>query len=132
MDTAAACRQADWVPEPLLDPAIYSNQYEGVDDPDDPRGGHSVPMTWRDLAQQRYIEIQELQAFQQIVVDLDRNENGRHEGDADIGTPGGISRGNPLIRPGEVLGYAVGGRPYVMPPRGRMHDAAAWGPHRRL
>jgi hypothetical protein len=67
-----------------------------------------------------------LRKFGTMVRDLDRNENGRHEGDADVGDPSGVSRGNPRLRTGGVLGYTIGGRPYVMPERGRRHDPDAW------
>jgi hypothetical protein len=66
-----------------------------------------------------------------MIIDLDRNENGRHEGDADVGDPTGVSQGNPRLRTGDVLGYDLGGRPYVMPARGRRHDPTAWVPDDR-
>jgi hypothetical protein len=66
-----------------------------------------------------------------MIIDLDRNENGRHEGDADVGDPTGVSQGNPRLRTCVVLGYDMGGRPYVMPARGRRHDPTAWVPDDR-
>jgi hypothetical protein len=72
-------------------------------------------------------EIQNLGRFRRMVSDLDRNEHGRHEGDADVGDPTGVSQGNPRLHTGDVLGYDIGGRPYVMPERGKRHDAQAWG-----
>jgi hypothetical protein len=69
-----------------------------------------------------------LRQFQRMVNDLDRNENGRHEGDVDCGDPTGVSQGNPRLHTGDILGYDIGGRPYVMPPRGQRHDPDAWGP----
>jgi hypothetical protein len=67
-----------------------------------------------------------LDPFRRMVSDLDRNENGRHEGDADVGDPSGVSQGNPRMKTGDVIGYMLGGHPYVMPPRGKRHDPAAW------
>jgi hypothetical protein len=69
----------------------------------------------------------QLQKFARMVSDLDRNEHGRHEGDADAGDPSGASQGNPLLRTGDTLGYGLGGGiRYVMPERGRRHDPDAW------
>ena len=45
----------------------------------------------------------------------------------DVGDPTGVSQGNPRLHAGDVLGYDIGGRPYVMPERGKRHDPAAWG-----
>lgn len=55
---------------------------------------------------------------QRVLSDLDRCPHGRHRGDVCSGVQGcdGPSKGNPhLPAPGEVVGYDLGGRPYVMP-----------------
>lgn len=65
-----------------------------------------------------------LQKFARMVSDLDRNENGRHEGDVDGNA---LSEGNPLLKTGDTLGYGLGGSTrYVMPERGKRHDPDAW------
>ena len=66
--------------------------------------------------------------FQQIVMDLDRNERGRHAGDPDPEDPTGVSQGNPAVCPGQVIGYDSQGRVYRMPERRRYTDPDAWGP----
>jgi hypothetical protein len=83
--------------------------------------------TWREIGEEREQEIERLRKFERMVVDLDRNANGRHEGDIDSGEPGGVSLGNLRFLTGSVIGYDIGGRPYVVPPRGERHDPAAWG-----
>lgn len=65
-------------------------------------------------------------AAHRMLTDLDRCMHGRHEGDRCFDCPGGASNGNPHIREGHVVGYSIDGKPYVMPPRGQRHKAAAW------
>jgi hypothetical protein len=108
-----------------LDPAIYSNQSLWETGPDGE--GHSTPLTWQQVAEQQAGELAHLRRFVTLINDLDRNENGRHEGDTDVGDPTGISHGNPHLHTGDVLGWNISGQPYVMPPRGRRHDPTAWG-----
>lgn len=67
-----------------------------------------------------------------LIVDLDRCQHGRHQGDAcgpaDACTT--WSAGNPHMRPGNVIGYGRhgrhGGDEIVMPDRDHKHDPAAW------
>lgn len=100
---------------PEYDPAVYSNVSIG---------GRRV--TWRELAEHQERDIRRLRDFERMVLDLDRNEHGRHEGDADTGDPCGVSHGGPH-KTGDVLGYSLGGRwRYVMPEQGRRHDPEAW------
>lgn len=107
------------------DPDVYSDQSISVARDD---GVCDVQrLTWREVAELLRREVSELRRFQQMVLDLDRNANGRHEGDPDVYDPTGISQGNPLVRTGEVLGYGLRGDKYVMPERGRRHDPRAWG-----
>lgn len=105
--------------DPEYDPAVYSPIADLVD-------GQWVRRTWQKQAQDALADVRHLEQFRQIVLDLDRNANGRHEGDADVGDPTGISQGNPRLRTGDTVGYGIGGVPYVMPERGRRHDPAAW------
>ncbi|MYU24502.1 hypothetical protein [Streptomyces sp. SID8352] len=63
-----------------------------------------------------------------ILIDLDRCQHGRHQGDA-CGPDGactGASAGNPHLRPGAVIGYSLRRDPIVMPDRDHKHDPAAW------
>jgi hypothetical protein len=110
------------------EPNPYSNTTRWVADPSEPNGGRYVRMTWKERYEQEKALRRESDKFRQILADLDRNENGRHEGDADVGTKGGVSLGNPMLQTGEVLGYDIGGRVYVMPDRANRHKADAWGP----
>lgn len=68
-----------------------------------------------------------------ILTDLDRCEHGRHQADSCLDCPGGRSRGNWNLPPGEVVGYDRGGVPYVMPRVDRGESTAepgSWRPHR--
>lgn len=60
-----------------------------------------------------------------LVADLDRCEHGRHWGD-DCGDCGTTSKGNPHLRPNEVIGYGVHGDPIYMPYRVDKDNPAAW------
>ena len=73
-------------------------------------------------------ELELLRGFRTLVSDLDRNANGRHEGDVDSGDPTGVSRGNPSLPTGALIGHGLAGRPIVVPPRSRRGDPAAWLP----
>jgi len=97
------------------DPDIYSNVSVG-----------GKPLTWRELCDEQIKEIHKLSHFKRMVTDLDRNENGRHEGDADVGDPTGVSQGNPKLKTGDILGYSISGEPYIMPERGKRYDSKAW------
>lgn len=112
-----------------LDPDIFSGQSRWVLD-DSEEGGHFEPVKWREIAQQYAEENKRLRGFQKIISDLDRNENGRHEGDNDYGDQTGVSRGNPRIWSDRVIGYDIGSRPYIMPERENRHDPEAWMPRR--
>lgn len=65
-----------------------------------------------------------------VLLDLDRCEHGRHEGDPCSG--GGnchsLSAGNPHLPPGSTIGYSLRRGPIVMPHRDDKHDAANWVP----
>ena len=104
-----------------VEDAIYSPVSVLVD-------GEWRRQTWRQLAEERAEEIARLRKFERMVLDIDRNANGRHEGDADVGDRDGVSQGNPLpLTTGSTLGYGLGGgHRYVMPERGKRHDPDAW------
>jgi hypothetical protein len=105
------------------DPAVYSDSSVG----ETVNGEHTWRrLTWRELAEERQQEITRLRAWQSLWSDLDRNPNGRHEGDADVGEAGGISQGNPRVTTGDVVGYRLGGKPIIMPPRDKRADPEAW------
>ncbi|WP_407563349.1 hypothetical protein [Streptomyces sp. 184] len=61
-----------------------------------------------------------------LAADLDRCEHGHHEGDVCGDTCVTASRGNPHLRPGQVIGYGLRGDPIYMPTRENKHDPAAW------
>lgn len=64
-------------------------------------------------------------AFALMAQDLDRCQHGRHEGDACVECPDGVSVGN--FATGETIGHSLHGTyAYVMPPRGQRHDPEAW------
>ena len=77
----------------------------------------------RDRYQQQYWAEQK---WAKIVHDLDRSEHGRHEGDAESQTYGGVSLGNPHLTVGETFGYTMDGARIVLPPREQRHDLSAW------
>lgn len=83
-------------------------------------------LTYPERVEHMNAEIQRLSEFATLVCDLDRNANGRHEGDTDGGDPSGVSRGNPHVREGQVIGYSLSGQPIAMPPRQHRHKAEAW------
>ena len=60
-----------------------------------------------------------------LAADLDRCPHGRHQADA-CGSCGGLSRGNPVLHPGMVIGYGLHGEEIVMPHPENTHDPAAW------
>lgn len=62
-----------------------------------------------------------------ILLDLDRCEHSRHQGD-DCADCGGRSHGNPHAQPGDVIGYSLRRGEIVMPDRDHKHDPAAWTP----
>jgi hypothetical protein len=102
------------------DPSIYSNISQ-----------NGQRLTWKELYEESRKEISRLRKFQIMVMDLDRNEHGRHQGDIDTGDHTGVSRGNPNLMAGQVLGYSLGGGVYVVPERDKRHDPDAWGPFHR-
>lgn len=73
-----------------------------------------------------------------LLSDLDRCPHGRHAGDVcggwrgpdvyDGGCRGGVSLGNPLLKPGRVIGTSIGGRFLIRVPldRNDRHDPKAW------
>lgn len=80
--------------------------------------------TWRQLYEREHEKVLDLEGYQIMLSDLDRNENGRHEGDVDGGAP---SQGNPHLTTGQVLGYSIHGRwKYVVPEPRRRGDLDAW------
>lgn len=106
------------------DEAVYSNVSRRVEREDGTIAWERE--TWREMVEELRLEVQALAPFRRMVADLDRNEHGRHEGDVDAGDPTGVSHGNPRLQTGDVLGYDIGGRSYVMPERGRRGDPIAW------
>ena len=55
---------------------------------------------------------QQYHSAHRLLVDLDRNEHGRHQGDTDVGDPTGWSQGNPFaLDPDTRLGTTMLGEP---------------------
>lgn len=86
---------------------------------------HALARTERAVWRQSEAEQDRRLHLMTVLTDLDRCDHGRHEGD-DCATCGGPSRGNPHIRPGQVIGYGLRGRPIVMPHRDVKDDPKAW------
>jgi hypothetical protein len=83
-----------------------------------------VRQTWQQVAIDREAKLLAAEPLLTMVADLSRNEHGRHEGDVDGDAP---SQGNPVLRPGMLIGFSIHGtHAYVVPERGRLHDPAAW------
>lgn len=89
---------------------------------------NGVRQTWEQLYEREHEAHVALQGYRTMLADLDRNASGRHEGDYDSHATGngGISAGNPHLTTGQVIGYDIGGREYVVPePRDR-GTLSAW------
>lgn len=83
--------------------------------------------TYRQLYARELADRQRLEEYRRMLADLSRNENGRHEGDADVGVAGGVSQGNPHLKTGDVIGYSLGGAiKYVVPEPQLRRDIDAW------
>jgi hypothetical protein len=63
-----------------------------------------------------------------LLQDLSRSEHGRHEGDIEIETLGGVSLGNKRIRTGQTIGHGIDGSPIVVPPPRERGNPDAWRP----
>jgi hypothetical protein len=86
-----------------------------------------VEQTWKQLYEREHAALLRMQAFPRMLSDLDRNANGRHEGDIDGGVvPGGVSAGNPHLTTGDTIGYDIGGNRYVVPRPDLRGDIEAW------
>lgn len=73
-----------------------------------------------------WVAAQALEQLGRILLDLDRCQHGRHPADP-CGDCGGMSKGNPNIKPGQVIGYTVGADQIVMPVPGLdRHDPRSW------
>jgi hypothetical protein len=65
-------------------------------------------------------------ALSALVESLDRNPNGRHEGDSDAGDPIGVSQGNPYLPQGTRIGTHISGKAIVVPHWRDLTDPEAW------
>lgn len=121
-----------WIPSWLWDEWDQMRQHapEPQGEPSDAHLSNAsingVRQTWQQLYEREHEAYLELQGYRGMLSDLDRNAGGRHEGDYDSFVQGGISQGNPHLTTGDVIGYDIGGRAYVVPePRDR-GTLAAW------
>lgn len=60
-----------------------------------------------------------------MMLDLHRCEHGRQEGDPCLSCQG-PSKGNPLLKPGTVIGHTVHGEAIVVPPVEGHNDPKNW------
>ena len=83
--------------------------------------------TWKQLYEREHAARLELDGYQIMLSDLDRNKHGRHQGDRDSFDPAGISQGNPHLKTGDVIGYSLHGTwKYVVPEPRLRGDLSAW------
>lgn len=61
-----------------------------------------------------------------LLIDLDRCEHGRHQGDSCCDCPNWYSTGNPLFPVGSRIGTTLSGDPIYMPRRGQRHLPREW------
>jgi hypothetical protein len=61
-----------------------------------------------------------------LLQDLDRSEHGRHEGDSEFQTEGGVSLGNRLLPAGTHIGHHISGRRIVVPSWHDLGNPEAW------
>ena len=89
---------------------------------------NGVRQTWEQMYEREHEAHLALQGYRTMLSDMDRNASGRHEGDYDSYATGngGISAGNPHLTTGQIIGYDIGGREYIVPePRDR-GTLSAW------
>lgn len=85
---------------------------------------NGVRQTWHQLYEREMAKNLTLQAYHTMLNDLSRNEHGRHEGDIDGGM---VSRGNPHLQTGQVIGYSLSAViKYVVPEPHLRGDLNAW------
>lgn len=86
-------------------------------------------LTWREAAEHNAQRAQDAERLVSLLLDLDRCEHGRHEGDDCVGCEG-PSRGNPVIGMWHGwherrIGTTYGPAP-IFVPTGRFRDYDAW------
>lgn len=88
---------------------------------------NDVEVTWKELYERERQRVIELERYQIMLSDLDRNASGRHQGDGDAYDPSGISQGNPHLLTGVVIGYTIhGSHQYVVPEPHLRRDLNTW------
>lgn len=85
-------------------------------------------LTWKEAYEEEHVKNIKLAPYKRFFDDLNRNENGRHRGDSDSYTSGGVSQGNTCLETGQVVGYSISGRrlAYVVPEQNERPDIANW------
>ena len=81
--------------------------------------------TWEQLFNRERERNQQLEAYRRLVSDLSRCQHGRHIGDV-CSACGGPSKGNSHAVPGTVIGYDIGGRPYIVPAKAQFARIDEW------
>lgn len=92
-------------------------------------------LTWRERAAELQQVANRARGLADLLLDLNRCEHGRHEGDACEGCAD-FSTGNPVALgptasrvldvPERTIGFGPEGLPIVVPERARVHDPDAW------
>lgn len=83
-------------------------------------------LTWREAAAHWRDLARVFEQFRSLLLDLDRCEHGRHEGDNCTGCAG-PSHGNPLlVSQGRQVGFTLDGASIVVPQREQRHVHEAW------
>lgn len=84
---------------------------------------YSIPDGCIVLRQETY---RNLTGLAQLISDLDRNFEGRHQGDGSYGEESGLSQGNPTLPIGMHIGFTISGNHIVVPLREFRYDPKAW------
>lgn len=106
---------------PVIEAMVLSN-----------RSVNDVRLTWQEHADRLTVERNRLSALAEVLMDLDRCEHGRHEGDDCFGCAekiaGAASMGNPWAEAGtRRIGTLMSGKPIVIPAaHSDSRDPAAW------
>lgn len=99
-------------------------------DPGNGFSGMSVngkPLTWKERVEHEQKQKFLLQEAARFMSDLDRSPSGRHQGDGEYQDPTGISQGNPHLKVGQIIGYSMRGKPYIVPEAPFRGNLRSWG-----
>lgn len=80
-------------------------------------GDEYRPLTWQEAYERERDRGYALGDLVTLLLDLDRCEHGRHEGDH-CSACKGPSHGNPRVNPDRIIGYTLDAKPIRVPKRG--------------